>query len=212
MKDIPNDVFTNYLEKDDNFILVKDPKHDDNIFHYTIWSINNIKDIFDITPEIIMKLDDFINIIKKKNYFENEKMYFTYPPTHNKLHLHIVQNDYISYRSLDEIYDYSHINNTIKYINVVNKINRDKILSKKYQLYYDVGAVILKKSKILLDDLLKIENFRNENNLNFIIVIREKYDDELIEYLVNNYKLINEHIISDNNYEKVITYDKILHI
>jgi hypothetical protein len=114
MKGIPNDVFINYLEKNEQFILVKDPKHTDSCYHYTIWSINEIKDIFEITQQTITKLDEFINKMQIKKYFKDEKMFFTYPPTHDRLHLHIVPYNYVSYRPINEIYCYKDICNKYK--------------------------------------------------------------------------------------------------
>jgi hypothetical protein len=212
MKGIPIDVFENYIDKDEYFILVKDPKHNNDVFHYTIWSIKDIKDIFELTPEIITRLDTFINDIKSKNYFKDEKMYFTYPPTHDRLHIHIVPYNYISYRPNEELYNCDDIHTSLKTINIINSINRDKQLSIKYELYYDVGVVVCKKPNIALDDIRKIEAFRHEHKLNFTIVIRNRFDNDLIEYLVTNYKFINEHIISDKSFEKAITYDKIMYI
>jgi hypothetical protein len=212
MKDIPSDVFENYIEKSEHFILVKDPKHNNNTFHYTIWSIEDIKDIFELTMEIITKLDQFINKIKNLNYYKDEKMYFTYPPTHSRVHLHIVPNNYISYRSPNDLYNYADIHTILTNITTINTINHNKSLSTKYNLLYDIGVVVVKKNNIELDDIIKIDTFRNENNLHFIIVIRNKCDNELIEHLVTNYKFIDKQIISNNSYEKAITHDKIIFI
>ena len=116
MKDIPADVFINYIYKDENYVLVKDPKHTDNIFHFTIWSLKeNMKDINDLTVQEIICLDNFINKIKEFNYFNNEKMYFTYPPTHNRLHLHILPKKYVSYRPLNELFNYKEIYSILNY-------------------------------------------------------------------------------------------------
>lgn len=107
MKGIPDDVFINYIYKDDNYVLVKDPKHNDNTFHFTIWSLKeNMNDINDLTQDEIKYLDNFIKKIKLLNLFSNEKMYFTYPPTHNRLHLHILPKYYVSYRPLKELFSY----------------------------------------------------------------------------------------------------------
>jgi hypothetical protein len=49
MKVIPDDVFVDFIYKDENYVLVKDPKHNNDIFHYTIWSLNeNMNDINDL--------------------------------------------------------------------------------------------------------------------------------------------------------------------
>jgi len=42
---IPKDVYYNYIYKNDKCILVKDPKHSDVFFHYTIWYLEDIKNI-----------------------------------------------------------------------------------------------------------------------------------------------------------------------
>ena len=113
---MPEDVFVNFLYKDENFIFVKDPKHNDNIFHYTIWSLNeNMNDIDNLDVETINNLDKFIKKIKEKNYFNNEKMYFTYPPTHMRLHLHIVPKTYVSYRVINELFFYDRIYKILNY-------------------------------------------------------------------------------------------------
>jgi len=212
LKNIPLDVFTNYLYKNTKFILVKDVKHTDNTFHYTIWFIKDIKNIYDLTPDIIIDLTAFIKEIKIKKIFENEKMFFTYPPDINRAHLHILPKNYISPRPLNELYNFYDINDILINITIIKTINHNKILSLKFDLYYEIGVVILKDNNNILENIKKIEYFKNKHNLNFIIIIRKNYENELIEYLFTNCQIINKHIISDNNYEKAITYDKILYI
>lgn len=64
MKGVPDDVFINYIYKDNNYVLVKDPKHNDIIFHYTIWSLKeNMNDINDLTQDEFKNLDNFIKKI-----------------------------------------------------------------------------------------------------------------------------------------------------
>lgn len=46
---VPLDIYINYLYSNNNFILVKDPKHTLNDFHYTIWSKNNIKNFTELS-------------------------------------------------------------------------------------------------------------------------------------------------------------------
>lgn len=114
MKGLPEDVLINYIFKDDNYVLVKDPKHNDTMFHFTIWSLKeNMNDINDLTIEEIKFLDNFIKKIKLLNLFSNEKIYFTYPPTHNRLHLHILPKNYVSYRPLNELFLYKDIYNIL---------------------------------------------------------------------------------------------------
>jgi hypothetical protein len=50
-KNIPEDVFTNNILVNDNFILVKDPKHTNDSFHDTIWCTKNIDTGFNIVLE-----------------------------------------------------------------------------------------------------------------------------------------------------------------
>ena len=124
MNNLPEDVIINNLYKNDEFAICIDPKHSEESYHYTIWYLQELKNISKITENIIDNLDNFIKIIQGKNIFSGEKMYFTFPPTHNRLHLHIVPKNYISYRPLNEIYLY---NKDFKdNINKINKINKKK--------------------------------------------------------------------------------------
>lgn len=112
MNAIPNDVFERYIYKNENCILLQDPKHNSEAFHYTIWYIKeHIKDIYSITPEVMKLLKEFIEEIKQLELFKNEKMYFTYPPNINSLHLHILPYDYISHRPSNELFLFEDIYN-----------------------------------------------------------------------------------------------------
>ena len=94
-----------YIYKNEKCILVQDPKHNSEFFHYTIWYIKeHIKDIYSITPIVINDLKEFIEEIKILDLFKNEKMFFTYPPNINSLHLHVLSYDYISHRPLNELF------------------------------------------------------------------------------------------------------------
>ena len=108
-KKIPEDVYYNYIYKNDKCILVKDPKHYDVLFHYTIWYLEDINNILCIRKEDIINIKAFLEEIKVLNLFDNEKKYFTYPPTHDILHLHIVPSNYISYRRSEELVSWDYI-------------------------------------------------------------------------------------------------------
>ena len=116
---LPDDVHNNYIYKNNNFVLVKDPKHTDEVFHYTIWYLLDIKNIMFITCEYLKELKNFIKEVKKLNLWKNEKMYFTYKPTHDRIHLHILPTTYISHRPLYELYDYNDINLIHENISVI---------------------------------------------------------------------------------------------
>jgi len=208
MKAIPEDVFINYLYKNENFILVKDPKHNDEFFHYTIWSIERLNDILNITQKYMTNLKIFLDNIEQFDYFKNEMKYFTYIPTHNIIHLHIVANNYISYRKLYEIYNYNDIDNIYKNINLIKKVNIEKQNSINLNLKFKIGIIILKN----IDNIYQLDKIKEQNDLNYIVVIRRKNENVLIEYLLNNNKLINTHLISENlnNYDKIIIHDILL--
>ena len=82
MNTFPEDVLSKYIYKDDNFIIVEDPKSSKEYFHYTIWSIENIETIFNISKKCIIDLNSFLKDIKKLDYFKNilnnALIYFTY--------------------------------------------------------------------------------------------------------------------------------------
>lgn len=202
MNSFPLDVLENYLYKNDTFVICLDPKHTAETFHYTIWCFDDIKNITEINNNFIDKLDIFLNIIKEKNIYNNEKMYFTYPPTHNRLHLHIVPKKYISYRPLNELYLYNDDfkDNIMKII----KINGEKYQANRLTLKFKIGIVIINN----INNIAKLMVFKDANNLDYIIAIRNKYS-EFLEHLVNNYKIINIHLITDNlnRYSSLINYD-----
>jgi len=106
MNDIPDNVFINYLYKDENFVFVKDPKHNDQIFHYTIRSLNDkIKDIYNLDNKTIIDLDKFIKIIKEKNYFNNEKCILHILLLMNVyIYIYILFQKYVSYRPINQLF------------------------------------------------------------------------------------------------------------
>ena len=62
MNNLPEDIITNNLFKNDLFAICVDPKHSEQSYHYTIWCLKDIEDISKITKNIIDKLDVFLNI------------------------------------------------------------------------------------------------------------------------------------------------------
>jgi len=204
-KGVPADIFTDYLYRDSDFILVKDPKHNEDYFHYTIWSLNGISTIFDMTRIDINDLKRMINKVDKMDIFSNEKKFFTFPPTHDGMHLHIVPNNYVSYRPRYELYDYNDLDNIMKNIQKVKTINKQKKLSLKLELKFRIGVIIIK-------DIYKIhtlETVKATNNLDYIIVIRQRHPDAFLDKLIENNKFINMHLVSKNlnNYNKKIMCD-----
>lgn len=207
MNNLPDDVITNNLFKNDLFAICVDPKHSEQSYHYTIWALNEIKDISEISENIIDRLDDFIKIIQEKNIFTGEKMYFTFPPTHKRFHLHIVPENYISYRPLDELYLY---NKDFKdNINKINKINKEKINANRLELRFNIGVIIISD----INKIYILSEIKEKQQLDYLVCIYKKYET-LLNELLNNHKLINEHLISDNlnNYLFFIKYDFFINI
>jgi hypothetical protein len=202
MNNLPEDVIINNLYKNDEFAICIDPKHSEESYHYTIWYLQELKNISKITENIIDNLDNFIKIIQGKNIFSGEKMYFTFPPTHNRLHLHIVPKNYISYRPLNEIYLY---NKDFKdNINKINKINKKKINANRLDVRFNIGIIIISD----INKINVLSEIKEKQQLDYLVCIYKKYETSLNE-LLNNHKLINEYLISDNlnNYLFFIKYD-----
>jgi hypothetical protein len=202
MNNLPEDVIINNLYKNDEFAICIDPKHSEESYHYTIWYLHDVKNISKITENIIDKLDDFIKIIQGKNIFSGEKMYFSFPPTHNRLHLHIVHKNYISYRPLNELYLF---NKDFKVnINKINKINKEKINAERLNLRFNIGIIIISD----INKISILSEIKEKQQLDYLVCIYKKYET-LLNELLNNYKLIDEYLISDNlnNYLFFIKYD-----
>lgn len=200
---LPQDAIDNNLYYDESFLICVDPKHTDKSFHYTIWCLRDIKDIRSITPDIIECLDRFIAILKTRHIYTGEKMYFTYPPTHNRLHLHIVPREYISYRPIEELYIYD--DNFRDNILKISDINGEKAQADRLSLKFKIGAIEL----INVENIDKIHQFRQENEIDYLVVIRNTHPDKTIETLMNNYKYIDTHLISVNlrQFSCILNYD-----
>jgi hypothetical protein len=205
---IPPDVFYNYLFADENYLIVKDPKHTNECYHYTIWSKNEIINIFDINNNCLENLNKFVDKVTELNLFDNDKKYFTYPPTHNRLHLHIVPKNYISYRPKNELYDFEEFGQIFINIGFIYNINKQKENSINLELRFNLGIIVLTN----FYNLEKLSLIKESENLDYIIIIRNKHTDNFIETLILNNKLINVHLISKNlnNYFKIIKYDKLV--
>ena len=207
LKSIPSDVFEKYIYKDNHFILVKDPKHSNIYFHYTIWCLTDIPNIKYITKKNIVILKEFIKKIEYKKILDIGKtqIYFTYPPTHNRLHLHIVPHHYISYRPLTQLYYLDDIDVIYNNIQKINIVNQQKKKSVSLQLKYKIGLIYLQNIK----NITKLENIKINENIDCILVIRYQIKDEFLNNLVDNYKIINYHIYINNilKYKQMIQFD-----
>ena len=207
MKSLPLDVITNNLYKNHHFAICIDPKHTIKNYHYTIWCLEDIEDITKITEDIIDKLDNFIRIIQEQNFYDNEKMYFCYPPVFKRLHLHIVNNDYISYRPLNEVYIYNNVfkDNLYK----INKINKEKVDANRLELRFNIGIIILSD----INKITTLAEIKQKQQLDYIICIRRDHEG-LINNLLTNHKLIDEHLISNNlnNYSFFIKYNFLIEL
>ncbi len=207
-KNIPQDVYINNIYSDDNFIFVIDPKHSFDSFHYTVWSKSNIENILQIDKNLILNLKNFITNIDNLKLYKDDKKYFTFPPTFNRLHLHIVPINYISYRQLEELYDYEEIDQIYNNIQLINNINKQKDNSIKLELKFNIGIIIISDNK----HINQINYLKEKHNFDYLVVIRKKSSDEFIENLIQNYKSINVHLLSNNlnNYHKFIKHDKLI--
>ena len=203
MISLPVDVLKNHLYKNETFVMCIDPRHTAESFHYAIWCLDDIKNITEINQNLIDKLDIFLNIIKEKNIYNNEKIYFTYPPTHNRLHLHIVPSKYISHRPLNELYLYN--DNFKDNIMKIIKVNEEKAKAQWLTLRFNIGIVIINN----INNITKLMEFKDTHSLDYIIAIRNKYAG-VFEHLVNNYKIINIHLVTSNliQYLSLIHYDE----
>ena len=120
MKVIPSDVNnSSSIFKDDNFFIVKDPKHKIESFHYTAWSKHvELKSILDIQKKHIPMIR---TIIKKFGlHFRtaacNYKVLIHFPPSFWRLHLHFVHPNHKipNETPLEDVFDaYEVINNIL---------------------------------------------------------------------------------------------------
>ena len=84
------------LFKNEDFILLIDPKNKKNSYHYTAWCRNNISSLKYITFNTYQAIIDLKKIlIKKKIIKKNDISYIHYPPQFYRLHIHFVHKNHI---------------------------------------------------------------------------------------------------------------------
>jgi hypothetical protein len=205
-KDQPTDIFSNNITKNEKLILVKDPKHTKSCYHYTIWLIDkNIKNILYLKDNHINDIKSFIGHIKTKKLFDNEKMYFTYPPSHCGFHVHILPKTYISHRHKEEIYYFEEVSRNFDNIEKINKINSQKKTADRLESKFKIGLLIINN----MNKIHNIKTIIHDNNIDFVVVIRKRHSSAFIEELIENYKFINVHIHTEKLYlyQNMINYD-----
>ena len=102
MKKIPEDVqllIDGYgnrdkiIYEDDFFIVVMDPKHNDNKkFHYTAWCKEDLRSLLDIEKQHIPYINMLSNALKTKYHIndKNSRQLINFPPDFWRLHIHFI--------------------------------------------------------------------------------------------------------------------------
>lgn len=194
----------NYNNKDINLNDLKD------ILTKEIEALNNyftniIKiDINDLSSSLRIKLKDFVEFIKDKEYLlsniERENLVMQYNNTFNINNLEYNINKF----SFETIYDsnntFSYKNNIMKFINLFKQrlLKIKESLEKNKDMYKEIIANIEKDTEILNYNVNNLEkNNQIFNNSNNIINLSNNNDKET--YDVNNTNLLNELDIKLNN-------------
>ena len=85
----------------------------------------------------------------------------------------------------------------------IENINNQKENADKLELKFKIGLIIIQN----IYKINSIENIIKKEELDYIVVIRDKIENDFIENLVNNYKFINIHIFSNKFDKDLIKYD-----
>ena len=135
MKKIPEDVqllIDGYGNRDkiiyenDFFIVVMDPKHNDNEkFYYTAWCKEDLRSLLDIEEQHIPYINMLSNALKTEYHIndKNSRQLINFPPDYWRLHIHFVArphitpvyhqlyfiNDIINLLEMDEDYYRKHV-------------------------------------------------------------------------------------------------------
>ena len=111
-----NNKYETILYENKNFILIKDKKNKQDVFHYTAWykyimpsieysNFMVLKHIIDLEKELVKK-----NIIKI-----NTKCFVHYPPSIYQLHVHFTDTKYNDERPSSEIFDINKLETYLNY-------------------------------------------------------------------------------------------------
>jgi len=106
MKKIPEDVqllIDGYGNRDkiiyenDFFIVVMDPKHNDNEkFYYTAWCKEDLRSLLDIEEQHIPYINMLSNALKTEYHIndKNSRQLINFPPDFWRLHIHFISTKY----------------------------------------------------------------------------------------------------------------------
>ena len=89
----------------------------------------------------------------------------------------------------------------------IKYINKQKKQSVHVDASFNTGLIIIKN----INHIHKLEKIKVQEKLHYVIVIRQKLNDILLEHLVKNYKFIDMHLTEENLCdEKNINYKKLI--
>lgn len=83
------------LYQDNNYILVIDPKHNSENYHYTAWYKKDIRSLLELRKKDIFEIKYLIKNIKYSNLVpEDCEIYIHFPPNFWRLHIHFVNKTF----------------------------------------------------------------------------------------------------------------------
>ena len=103
------------LYKNNNFILLIDPKNTKESFHYTAWYKYEIPSLNFVTFDILNQIFDLKNELINNNIIdENTIIFLHYPPQFYRLHVHFVDKNHKFNAPNEEIFFLENIYKFIK--------------------------------------------------------------------------------------------------
>ena len=123
-------VLTNF----DKWLVVQDPKHTEDSFHYVAWYRDDVRSLLELTPELFQEVGKLQQHLVTNHLITTPYLAFVhFPPNFWRLHLHFVDINHVFLAPPSEIF---HIHELVRYQEYdrdyfISKVNLPKLVSDK---------------------------------------------------------------------------------
>lgn len=123
-------VLTNF----DKWLVVQDPKHTEDSFHYVAWYRDDVRSLLELTPELFQEVGQLQQHLVTNHLITTPYLAFVhFPPNFWRLHLHFVDINHVFLAPPSEIF---HIHELVRYQEYdrdyfISTVNLPKLVSDK---------------------------------------------------------------------------------
>ena len=98
------------IYRNDNWVVVQDPKHTQDQFHLTAWYLRDIRSILEITQAICQQFRELTQELQQHNLLvEGFQEFVHFPPNFWRLHVHFVGPNHQAEAPESEVFPVSEV-------------------------------------------------------------------------------------------------------